>query len=239
MAEISSVAEYIELVKRFNASGAKSWFRGHVDNNWELKPSVRRRREWIDNEVEMLTRFRQLTVSRVVNPPQQEDDWGWVCLAQHHRLPTRLLDWTENPLVALYFAVEEDQNANGRVFALDVDGLNEKTYGSDVGVMLLGRDERVNTYSPYQRSTPKASPLAVVAPQTFDRVVAQAGTFTVSHHLEPVELDAFAGSLIESWDIPLTAKQEIRVELLKLGVHAASVYPDLDHISEMIRDDQR
>ena len=235
---ITSVADYVELVKSFSSPAKKTWFRGQVNSKWDLKPSVRRHAEWMDNEVDMLNRFRQLTVSRVVNPPHQDDDWGWVCLAQHHRLPTRLLDWTENPLVALFFAVEgDDDEQAGRVFAMDVHGLNSKSYGKDVGVLLLGRDERLDNYSPYARDGAKASPLAVIAPQTFDRVVAQAGTFSLSHHNEETELDAYAGALIERWDVPLTSKQDIRMELVKLGIHAASVYPDLDHIAVMIRQD--
>jgi hypothetical protein len=236
---IGSVADYIELVKKFSSPDSKSWFRGQADISWDLRPSVRRKTEWIDNEVAMLTRFRQLTVSRVVNAPSQDDDWGWVCLAQHHKLPTRLLDWSENPLVALYFAVATDEGASGRVFALDPDGLNRKTYGDDIGVLLLGRDNRLDPYSPYNHGSPKSSPLAVVAPQTFDRVVAQAGTFTVSHHLEPEDIDAYASNLIEVWEVPLVRKQDVRTELLKLGINAASVYPDLDSISVMIRDEQK
>ncbi|MGV8895045.1 MAG: FRG domain-containing protein [Rhodoglobus sp.] len=220
-------------MKQFTPADGRAWYRGQVDADWKLKPSVQRRREWIDTETAMLTRFRQLTVSRVVRPP--EDDWGWICLAQHHRLPTRLLDWSENPLVGLYFAVEEDEGVDGKVFAMNPHGLNTKNFGSDIGVLLLGRDERVDPYSPYKAGSAKASPLAVVAPQRFDRVVAQAGTFTVTHHLDAADFETDSGSLVESWVIPLTKKQDIRNELAMLGISAATVYPDLDRISVMIR----
>ncbi len=59
--------------------------------------------------------------------------WEWISLAQHYRVPTRLLDWSENPLVALYFAVEVDEDSNGaqvdgRVWALNPLQLNQSSY---------------------------------------------------------------------------------------------------------------
>lgn len=241
MTDITTVAEYIEVVKQFSASEGKAWFRGQGDSGWDLHPSIRRQSRWIAGEVAMLTRFRQLTVSRVSNPPGQEDHWGWLTLAQHHRLPTRLLDWTENPLVALYFAVEDDvkaQDVDAKVFALDPHGLNQKTFGTPQGLLLLGQDDVLNQYLPYSIGTPQALPVAVVAPQSFDRVVSQSGTFTISHHADPNDVEHHAGGFVESWVVPVTAKQNIRNELLKLGINAATVYPDLDHISVMIRDEQ-
>lgn len=236
MTEITNVSEFIAEVKQFSAGSGGSWFRGQFDASWALKPSVQRNADWIRAEIDMLTRFRQLTVSRIVNPPSEGDDWGWICLAQHHRLPTRLLDWSENPLVGLFFAVEKDSGVAGKVFALDPDGLNLKNFGSSVGRLLLGRDNRLDSYSPYAKDTQKASPLAVVAPQKFDRVVAQAGTFTVTHKLDPGEFESESGGLIQSWTIPLVHKQDLRNELALLGVTAATVYPDLDRIAVMIRE---
>jgi type I restriction enzyme M protein len=46
------------------------------------------------------------------------DDWEWLSLAQHHGLPTRLLDWTTNLLASLYFAVRANPETDGRIFAL-------------------------------------------------------------------------------------------------------------------------
>ena len=52
-----------------------------------------------------ITRFKQNALSFLDRPPSNE--WEWLLLMQHHSLPTRLLNWTENPLVALYFVVKE------------------------------------------------------------------------------------------------------------------------------------
>ena len=45
--------------------------------------------------------------------PQADDLLGWLCVMQHYRAPTRLLDWSENLLVALYFAVSADLDQDG------------------------------------------------------------------------------------------------------------------------------
>ena len=94
-------------------SAGTRWFRGQADSTWTLKPSALRDRGWLEAESDMIKRFRQAAASRMRNQPSQE--WEWVCLAQHHGVPTRLLDWSENPLIGLYFAVETDDSDRGPV----------------------------------------------------------------------------------------------------------------------------
>jgi type I restriction enzyme M protein len=87
-------------------------FRGHADINWELEPAIDRgdfsnAREQItrkDHERLALEEFKRLALPHLYQLPR--DDWEFLALARHHGVPTRLLDWTENPLAALCFAVE-------------------------------------------------------------------------------------------------------------------------------------
>ena len=85
-----------------------SWiFRGVNSADYVLKPSIARGTLHYDYsrklEDYVFTRFKRESLPYLGFRPA--DDWDWLALAQHHGVPTRLLDWTESPLVAAFFAV--------------------------------------------------------------------------------------------------------------------------------------
>jgi hypothetical protein len=138
-------------------------------------------------------------------------DWDWICLAQHHGLPTRLLDWTRNPLVAMYFATLGDEATDGLLYCL-----RSKTAIDPASI-------------PDPLSVKKVQ--LVIPPHVTPRLTAQQGVFTVhpnpaSPYTDPdVSMIALAGK----------AKPEVRGALNALGVHAASLFPDLDGLSAHLR----
>src|SRR5271169_924413 len=97
----------------------QAFWRGHGDADWYLLPQVFRR----DAEQPQIPKYDECAlighfVARAptrshTKMPHRDDYFGWLFLAQHYGLPTRLLDWTENPLVALYFAVLEWEEDDG------------------------------------------------------------------------------------------------------------------------------
>jgi len=104
---------------------ARPWWRGQADASWNLVPSLYRK-GFAVKESNINNRFRMLAKARYAHCPSEDDLFAWLFLMQHYRLPTRLLDWSESPLVALYFAIEDEarDEADGALWALLPTRLN-------------------------------------------------------------------------------------------------------------------
>jgi type I restriction enzyme M protein len=167
-----------------------------------------------------------------------QSDFDWMVLAQHHGCPTRLLDWTGNPLVTLFFATEKHDQKDATIWSI----FDSCWFIYDLPDDPLKLD-RTFIYFPKHISP---------------RIPAQAGAFTVHPFLtktdtdEPIPLeeeltltlppityfyhhrDLNFGSLIKA-TIPAECKRHIQRQLERLGVHRASLFPGLDGISDYIK----
>jgi hypothetical protein len=105
-----------------------SWFRGHPEPYGNLTPSVYRTPPTPERggyrEYWLAERFRLRAGSVHDKVPTWDDRLRWLLLMQHYGLPTRLLDWTESVLVALYFAVQGSADKAGEVWCIRPDKLN-------------------------------------------------------------------------------------------------------------------
>ena len=116
----ASVAELLDHVrdvrKTWNPGGVATeeiWFRGQRRSQWQLHPGLYRPHEATkeyDDET-LLEVFKALGARY---SHANSDDWHWYFLAQHYGLPTRLLDWTENALMGVFFAIYQTVEKMGK-----------------------------------------------------------------------------------------------------------------------------
>lgn len=238
-AAIDNVADLLQRLRGGRATRRTLWYRGQANYAWGLVPRVARNRGFFVGERDMLKRFRQDASPRVREAPATT--WEWMFLAQHYGLPTRLLDWTENPLIGLYFAINDitagqSEPVDGALFELDPERLNAVSAKGSPRVIMFDEDEVLEEYLPEVATGQKRQPIAAVARRYFDRLVAQVGTFTVSNH-EHMDIESVdGGSCVNRVRVPATAKAFILDELSDMNINASTVYPDLTHLAEHVKE---
>jgi hypothetical protein len=189
----------------------KYLFRGVASARHQLIPSVGRSRDGVGYslrfEKDLFDQFKREALPFLSSRPATE--WEWLALAQHHGVPTRLLDWSESPFVSLFFAVW---------------GSDEE----DAAIYIVPRPPEVSklNVSPFdQKSTAFYYPGYVTL-----RLVSQRGVFTV--HPNPKETYTPAG--IKQIVIARPWKLDFRQKLDSIGVHHAAIFADLDGLSRRL-----
>ncbi|UCD52667.1 MAG: FRG domain-containing protein [Phycisphaerales bacterium] len=126
---IDSLLEYVKFLES-ECQEADILFRGQRREDHVLLPRIARlrlKKHVLGTEREMLHDFKRQAIPYLQISP--ENDWEWLAAAQHHGMATRLLDWTWNPLAALWFSVAGParDGTNGVVWAFAA-GDDEKVY---------------------------------------------------------------------------------------------------------------
>lgn len=210
------------VIAHYPSSG--SLFRGHTSVDYKLLPSVGRyldkfikggrdKKRLLDNERFALDVFEKDAVAYAPGP--KPSPWDMLALAQHHGLPTRLLDWTHNPMVALYFAVNEEVDADGAV------------YGLEAGVVLDAMDTGDLARDPLSLTENRQ----FISPRISPRIVAQESVFTI--HADPTE--EFDAATLTRVIVPSSAKLALRSSLMRYGLSAKVLFPGLDGIARTVR----
>lgn len=251
--EISSLRDYTEYIEQ---SSRAQWYRGCGDDCFELKPSLYRHPEISDaahlfkSETDILNRFKQRS-SLYLSTPINENDLSTLFIMQHFGVPTRLLDWTENPYIALFFALTDTKydcsagslvyKSNAVVWVLDPNAWNNKALDFDPppGIIYsLQSEEYLNGYMPGKIQKP--DPIALFGVYNNARIAAQRGVFTLfGSNTKPMEHIYTEHSYPQDCLLKLVIKKEtigsLLQSLLRIGVTDSAVYPDLEGLAKELK----
>lgn len=196
-------------------------------------------------EEHILRNFIRYSRPYFAQPP--ENDWEVLVAAQHHGLPTRLLDWTYSPLVAAHFAtVDDDRNSDRVVWRLDWKSVHRFFRLPELALLIqdlegiLGGDRPVTPWVLF--NTPAhAEPFACMLepPSLSPRIVAQSATFTLCSD-KCQSFDRFLekhglGSALTKFIIPAGETARFRDQLDLVSVDERRLFPDLDGVAAEMR----
>jgi hypothetical protein len=194
-------------------------------------------------ERHLLRNFRKYAYQRAPGPTA----WDWLALGQHHGLPTRLLDWSFSPLVALHFATASWALDDAVLWAVDCAAVHRRLPGV-LRDMLADEGSLVFTTEQLGLVAPEAYDLDALEedgpfclffePPTFDeRIAGQAAVLSVMS--DPTcDLESWLGDhdgLGRAWRIPAALKAEVRERLDQSHITERSLMPGLDGLAAWLR----
>ena len=231
-----------EALGRYRSSFA---FRGLSDASFVLMTSLMRMAgQFVDLERHLLRNFRKYAYQEV---SAQDSIWQLLSIAAHHGLPTRLLDWTYSPFVALHFATEDlsQYDRDGVVWCVNYvttkahlpsrlqEMLNEEG-GNVFTAELLKR--AASTLNEFDALAPEAFPVFFEPPSMDDRIVNQHALFSVMSD-RSVRLDEWLcrhPDLSHRIIIPADLKWEVRDKLDQANITERVLFPGLDGLSQWL-----
>lgn len=258
-ATMNTISSLVDFIRRAEQNLQKAGmnallFRGQPDANLPCIPSIGRppyrpedifdgKRRARSTEFSVYTRFRDMSAS--LEPPsiagagdKFEAGWRRLVLARHQGVPTRLLDWSTKPLVALFFAVH-GSNQHCKDVPCKLCYEKKKSRDHDAGVFMTkypkrrlfsidGLARRHQHPPAYEKRKNQEDPGFFVPPDIYLRVAVQGSVFSIaSKPWKPVEK--------KPWVIvPAQLRGEILDELEDMGISYATLFPDLEGIAKWL-----
>lgn len=210
------ISQWEKLHEHLNKMGDTHWiFRGVPSPSHYPIPSIGREAifgKYIPTQEERLFRiFKDRAVSLMTDP--RLNDWDWLAYAQHLGMPTRLLDWSSNPLNALFFALEPHSDSDRILYCVKYSQFIHEVDVNDISPLKILKEGRF---------TP---------PLLFERIRSQRGLFTI--HPDPTKIFYRHGMKI--FRFPHSITNHFRNRLFKYGVDYWHIYPDTYGLGQQLK----
>ncbi|MFA0629711.1 FRG domain-containing protein [Vibrio sp. 10N.222.49.A3] len=275
--KLGSLRTLLSVIEDLHDPDYVIFYRGHGNKSYGLTPSIYRKDEWINNEHKMI---QELLIRCPKDFDGKQSSFEKLVKMQHYDLPTRLLDITENPLVALYFACSSklDSEKDGELIFFKIPKKDIKYFDSDTVSVVSNIAWLKNNFSlpnkfsgdsqsfhsednehadvlmhcirqekPHfrERVNPKHIQSVVCVKPKLDnqRIIRQDGAFLL---FGVDETKRFSAQIEPDWIlqpngnryiIKAKDKPEINKQLASLGISKAKLFPEIDMVSQFIKDD--
>jgi len=206
--KVDCVDDFFKQIEKYQKD---TWwkFRGQADSDWNLIPKAGRDNHGKYKDEDMFNAWKRRAKSLI--DKNYNSDWDYLAIAQHTGLPTRLLDWSHNPLIAAFFACNECNEKDGALFAFHSDN------------KLIKIDE----YSPFEIAT-----VGLFRPDVSHlRLGNQIGYFTIHGKPNRCFNEKNCGGQLEKIIINKSIKEEIIFKLNHFGINYLHIFPDLEGLS--------
>ena len=268
---VDSVRDLIDALEKLIIGAQRAnerWiYRGQSRANWSLEPTIERRvpkESTRVSESQLLWDFKRLATPLAATAPDFDDTPSWLAMMRHHGVPTRILDWTDSPYVALFFACDDatrqddDPDQKSSVWALNATLIRDKMETQISRVVpkraswkqldLSGREhfDEVALYTFDEDEYKDEGLIAELPPRWANaRMAFQQGTFLLNcnHRLSFMQsLERMMDGASLSSDLwvrklvfPWTLREKIWTFLYDRNIHPLTLFPDLDGLAHLLK----
>lgn len=209
--EIKSIDDFHKRIEKYRKT---TWFkfRGQSDVNWELIPKAGRIPYTNVSDISLFIHWKRRATSHLKKEINSE--WEFLAIAQHTGLPTRLLDWTHNPLVAAFFATAENMEKDGAIYIYNPNTVISHDLINPFEIEIT---KKIEFHQPNSSSS---------------RIINQLGYFSVHSSPKMSLNDKTKDGTLEKLIIKKELKKELMHMLNQYGLNYLTLLPDLEGLSK-------
>ena len=213
---IESIDNLHKILEKYRTNSSYK-YRGQSDSNWKLIPKAGRENlNGVDDET-IFNHWKRRAIGLL--DKNFENKLDYLSIAQHTGLPTRLLDWSHSPLIALFFAVVDNPEKDGALFL----------YSLTVNEVIPF--EEIKDYNPFDEEMEKDYYFYMPI-STINRLDNQFGHFSIHKNPQKPFEDICIKRRLLKYIIPKELKNEILLLLNHYGINYLTIYPDLEGLSK-------